>query len=154
MPQIHEMFESIGEEKNKVLNWVEVAKWVASIWNSSPCPDAFLSFPAPPELICTTSVHQVKSASHTKLSFLMCLPWASGLRTRREAGMEEKLIYSKGITRFPSLTSTPGLTAALPAPDLRRQRCSDSSGRTLLIGEAQPASHESAVCSTDLWGTC
>ena len=50
--------------------------------------------------------------------------------------MEEELIYSKGITRFPSLTSTPGLTASLPDPDLRRQSCSDSSGRTLLIEEA------------------
>ena len=73
----------------------------------------------------------------------------------REAGMEEELIYySKGITCFPSLTSTPGLTAALPAPDLRRQRCSDSSGRTLLIEEAQPASHESEVCTAGLCGVC
>ena len=38
-------------------------------------------------------------------------------------------------------------TAALPAPDLRRQRCSDSSGRALLSVAVQPASHESEVCS-------
>lgn len=31
MSQIHEIFESLGEEKNKMPNWVEVAKWVASI---------------------------------------------------------------------------------------------------------------------------
>ena len=61
--------------------------------------------------------------------------------------MEEELIcFSKGITCFPSLTSTPGLTAALPAPDLRRERCSDSSGRALLGVAVQPASHESEVC--------
>ena len=45
------------------------------------------------------------------------------------------------------LTPGPLLAAALPAPDLRRQRCSDSSGRAPLIVAAQPASHESEVCS-------
>ena len=37
-------------EKSNISSWVGVAKWVASFWSSPPCQDAFLSFPATPEI--------------------------------------------------------------------------------------------------------
>ena len=107
MSQIHEMFESIGEEKNKVLNWVEVAKWVASIWNSSPCPDAFLSFPAPPELICTTSVHQVKFCVSHKAQLPHVSPmsfWAEDKERSRDGG-EVDLLQRDNTFPFPDLNT-------------------------------------------------
>ena len=46
-----------------------------------------LFFPSQPlqKMMCTTSVHQVKSASQSKFSFCMCLPCTSGLTDKERS---------------------------------------------------------------------
>ena len=67
-----------------------------------------LLFPSQPlqKMMCTTSVNQVKSASQPKFSFLISLPWTSGLidkETSRDGGGYYILLQRGNMFSFPDL---------------------------------------------------
>ena len=58
------------------------------------------------KMMCTTSVNQVKSASQPKFSFLISLPWTSGLidkETSRDGGGYYILLQRGNMFSFPDL---------------------------------------------------
>ena len=94
----------------------------------------FSSLPRPsrswsaPHLFIRSSLLLSQSSGSSCVSHEL-LGWV----TRREAGMEEQLIYySKGITRFPSLTSTPTSFPHLVLGSLPLSQLQISEGRDAL----------------------
>ena len=69
-----------------------------------------LFFPSQPlqKMMCTTSVYQVKSVCQPKFSFLVCLPWTSGLidkETNRDGGGADMLLQRGNMFSFTDLNS-------------------------------------------------